>query len=103
MDPEIVELKRMVAESLEIAKDTNKAVHSLRRNARWAAVFRVIYWIVILGLLGVSFTFLTPYLTQLEQMYSSLQTGVNTVQTTTSGAQNYLQNVQNAVKKIPAL
>ena len=102
-EQDIEELKRMVAESLEIAKDTNKAVHSLRRSARFEMVSRVIYWIIILGILGVSYTFVTPYLTQLEQAYSSLQSNLNKAQTTTTGAQNYLQNVQNAVKKIPAL
>ncbi len=101
-EQDITELKRMVAESLEIAKDTNRTVHALRRNARFEMVSRVIYWIIILGILGVSYTFITPYLTQLEQAYRSLQSSVNKAQTTTTGAQNYLQNVQDAVKKLPA-
>ena len=97
MDPEIQELKTMVQKNLELAADTNRAVHGMRRNARIAGFFRIVYWLVIIGVLGASYYFyVAPYVSKLEGVFQQTQN-------TSSQAQSYLKNLEQSVQKFISL
>ncbi len=97
MDPEIQELKTLVQKNLEVSADTNRAVRGMRRNARIAGFFRIVYWLVIIGVLGASYYFyVAPYVSKLEGVFQQTQN-------TSAQAQSYLQNIEQAAQKLISL
>jgi hypothetical protein len=44
------ELKSLLEENLQISKENNKMLHKMRRAARWAFLWRILLWAIILGL-----------------------------------------------------
>ena len=92
MDSEIEELKRAVAQAVEIAKDTNHRVRKMESRARWGTFFHVMYWVAIVAMFVVSYMFVSPYVNQLMSAYAGLQSGVTDVQNTASQTQSFLEN-----------
>ncbi len=58
-------------ELLELTRENNKILRSMRRAQRWAAVMRVIYWIILIGVSVGAFYFLQPYLKQVTDLYNN--------------------------------
>ena len=79
VDPEVDELKELVRTNIKLSQDTNRLLHGMRRAAWWGRVFRLLWWVAILGLSGaLYFYFFAPYVEKIVQFYS--------------GAQNILEN-----------
>ncbi len=73
-------------EILELTKENNRILHSLRGAQRRASAFRLLYWLVIIGLGFGAFYYIQPYLEQIMSVYS--------------GAQDSIANIQNASASI---
>ncbi len=69
MDPE---LKSLLKENLRVAEDTNRILRSMRRQARWGLVGKVILWIV---LIIVPLFFLKAYLEPYMELLQGAQGG----------------------------
>lgn len=67
MDPET---KQMLAETLELSRENNKMLRSLRNSQRWASIMRVLYWVAIIGISIGAFYFVEPYLKNLLNIYT---------------------------------
>ena len=90
MNPEIDELKELVRHQTALTEDTNRVVHNLRRNARWSMVFRTIYWLIIILLIGGSYYFyIAPYVSRFEQFYQNLQSGTQQAQNEENAFQQF--------------
>lgn len=63
MDPES---KKLLEEVHELAKENNKMLHKMRRAQRYAALMRVAYWFVIIGLGVGAFYFIQPYIDAIQ-------------------------------------
>jgi hypothetical protein len=48
-------------ELLDLTRENNELLHDLRGRARWALVFRVIYWSLILASVFGVYYYLQPY------------------------------------------
>jgi hypothetical protein len=72
-DPEIEELKKLVQKDIEIGDETRKMVASMRRSARWGIVFQVMYWLLILGVLGAAYYYVSPYVSEVFGFYKEVQ------------------------------
>ena len=75
----------------EIEKENNRILKGLRNTNRWATVFRVFYWIIIIGVSVGAFYFIQPYVDNIFKTYENVQsdllnvkTVVNTVSKTTT-------------------
>lgn len=56
------EEKSLLIRTHALAEENNLLLRRLRRSNRWSIAFRVVYWVIILGLgWGLYYTFL-PYL-----------------------------------------
>ena len=73
------ELKGLLVKNIKLAEENNQLLLGMRRSARWAAFFRLVYWLVILGGLGVSYYFVQPYLMTVLNTYEQIQGGVNEI------------------------
>ncbi|HEX2792382.1 MAG TPA: hypothetical protein VHO23_01540 [Candidatus Paceibacterota bacterium] len=59
MNEEMAELKDLLEENLEVAKDNNRLLKLIRRDATLGLIAKVVLWLV---LLGVPLLFLGSYL-----------------------------------------
>jgi predicted negative regulator of RcsB-dependent stress response len=72
MEPEKnVQEKSDMTELLELTRENNRILKSLRRIHRWNVFFRVVYWIIIVGIAVGAFYFLQPYVDQFKSISGS--------------------------------
>jgi hypothetical protein len=72
MDTEIEDLKQEVAELKEVVADTNKTLHGMRRSQRWGTIFRIVWWLTIVGVTGAAYYyFVQPYVEQVMSTYDN--------------------------------
>jgi len=67
------EEKRLLEETAKLAKENNVILRKMRRSAIWGSIFKVIYWLVILGGLAVSWYYIEPYINTILEMYEQVQ------------------------------
>jgi len=67
------ELLGAIKEVKALAEDNNKILHGMRRNARIARVWRIFYWLIILGTGVASYYYLQPYINSMTQAYKNIQ------------------------------
>lgn len=63
------DLKKMVEESLELSKENNKILRSMRRAARWGNAFRIFYWIIIIASMLGAYYYFQPFIQVFEKQY----------------------------------
>jgi len=72
---------REMRELLELTRENNKLLHKMRRHAIIGSIMRLFYWTLILGgPIVLYYYFLQPYIDQLLEVYSGVQSGVDDVQ-----------------------
>jgi hypothetical protein len=68
------DIYRMTERQLELAEDTNRVVHSMRRGQRWHTIFQIIWWLTIVGISGYTYiTYVQPYVGQIMSAYGNAQ------------------------------
>ena len=71
---------REMRELLELTRENNKLLHKMRRHAIIGSIMRLFYWTLILGgPIVLYYYFLQPYIDQLLEVYSGVQSGVDDV------------------------
>ena len=74
-------------ELLELTRENNKILRSMRRTQRWSSFFTYVYWLVILGSIFGVYYYFQP----------TIQKYVKTLQTSAG----ILQQLENAVGSVP--
>src|SRR3989338_9321525 len=90
---EIEELKELVEKDLKLNAETNQMVHQIRRSARWGVFFQALYWLLILGVLGASYYYISPYISKIFDVYQNIQH-------TSTQSQNFFENLQETFGKL---
>jgi hypothetical protein len=73
--------KELLQKTYDLSVENHKMLRGIRNSNRWASVFRVIYWILIIGVSIGSFIYLQPYVNNILNAYQSIQGDLNTVKT----------------------
>jgi hypothetical protein len=76
MDPET---KKMLEENLRLSKENNDILKKMVRIHRWTQIYRVIYWVLILGASFGAYYFIQPYIDSLLNYYGSVSDSVDTI------------------------
>jgi hypothetical protein len=76
MTPEERALLQRMAQTVE---ENNEILHGIRSSMRWARVWRVVYWTVIIGSAVGAYWFIQPYIDTLLGLYTNAQTNINTM------------------------
>ena len=71
MDPES---KQLLQENLELARENNRMLHSVRGVQKRQAFMRIVYWLIIIGIGIYSFYLLQPYIAQMQSFIKSTGT-----------------------------
>ena len=66
MDPES---KKLLEETLELAKENNKMLHSMKRSMQMARVMSFLYWAFIIGSAVGAYYLIQPYVDQFKSVY----------------------------------
>lgn len=98
------ETKKLLMESIELSKQNNAMLTRLIRNQKWLAIYRVVYWtIIILSSVG-AYYFIQPYFSSILSVYSGgMSTNGNGVSFTDmvknlsdrQQLQNFVESVEN--------
>ncbi|MBX4189029.1 hypothetical protein KW785_00340 [Candidatus Parcubacteria bacterium] len=64
----------MLERALKLSEENNKILRKMQRTARWAAVWGVIKFLVLIIPLIVGYLYLEPYLKGLEPLFKQAQT-----------------------------
>ncbi len=70
------EEKELLKRTLELAKENNQMLHSIKRQMLWGRIFRVIYWVVIVGAAIGIYYYIDPYINDAIDAYGSLKSNV---------------------------
>jgi hypothetical protein len=76
MNPEEKELLQKVH---ELSQENSRILHGIRRSHRWSTIFRVVYWIIIIGASIAGYYYVQPYINAAINAYKGIQTGINNV------------------------
>lgn len=63
----------LLEKTYELAKENNKILKSIQRKERFGTIVRVIKWAFIVIFLVWSYSFIQPFLDQLQAVYSGIQ------------------------------
>lgn len=77
MDPE---LKALVKENLKLARETHDLVEKMHSAQKWGRFFRILYWVILIGISVGAFYFLQGPLMQLIDTYQGLLGGIEKAQ-----------------------
>ena len=77
MDPEDKELLR---ETAELTRKNNKILKNIQSAMRWGRVFRIVYWIIIIGSMLGAYYFLEPYFRSVLGTYKGIMGGIGKTQ-----------------------
>jgi len=83
IDPE---LRKMVDENLELSRENNKLLHKLHHTVIWGRVFRVLYWVVIIGITMGAYYFIQPVI----DGFQGLLGGTENIQKTSESVPNII-------------
>ncbi len=67
------EEKEMLKKTLELSQENNKILHSMRRQMLTGRIFRVIYWVVIIGAAVGVYYYITPYIDSAISAYGNVK------------------------------
>ena len=94
------EEKSLLERTYTLSVENNLILRSMRRTARIAAVMRVIYWVVIIGLSIGAYYVIQPYVNMLIDSLMQLQGSVKSIQGMQDSSGS-IDTVLNAIKSLP--
>ncbi len=90
------EIKNLLKEDVEISRESLKILKSIRRANRLSMAFKIVYWLIILGIVAGVYYFVEPYIRgavgavqQVQQMIP----GNNKVNGTQNTSSDLLKNL----------
>lgn len=69
MDPDIERLESQIEENRKLLEENNHILRKLHRSVIWGRIFKIIYWVVIIGVAIGAFYFIQPYIESLRDTY----------------------------------
>ena len=71
--------KQKLDQALDLAEENNLMLRKMVRNMRFARLFKIVYWIIIISIsLGALF-FVQPYVNQILAVYGNIQDAAQSV------------------------
>jgi len=74
------EERDLLTKSIKLSEENNKMLRRMRRNARFAVVWKIFYWAVIIGLSYGTYVYFEPYIKQARDLSATIQKDVGSIQ-----------------------
>ena len=65
------ESKKLLQDTLELSKENNQMLQSMRRSMRIARLMSIVYWVFIIGSAVGAYYFIQPYVDEVIGIYGS--------------------------------
>jgi hypothetical protein len=65
--------RKLLLKSIEMAEDNNRLLKKIWRVHRWGRAFKLIYWVIIIGIAVGAFYFLDPYIKAIKSQYDTIR------------------------------
>ncbi|MFP4022609.1 MAG: hypothetical protein ACLFTS_02060, partial [Candidatus Paceibacterota bacterium] len=62
-----------LADVHELVRENNKMLRQMRDAQRRAGFFKILYWVIIVGVALIAYLYIEPYLDDLEALYTEAQ------------------------------
>ena len=90
MDPSFnPEFKKILEKNLKLSEENNKILKKIHGSIKWGRVFKLLYWLFIIGTAVGAYYFLQPFIESAQGTLDSLTGG--------------LEGIQNIGQQIPDL
>jgi len=100
------DLKNLIRENIRIAEDNNRLLRKIVSANRWARIFKLLYWVIIIGSMVGVYYYIQPVLINMLDTYQGLVSGVQNIQKageTVGGAVNPNNISPDLIDKIKKL
>lgn len=74
------DLKNLIRENIRIAEDNNRLLRKIVSASRWARIFKLIYWIIIIGSMVGAYYYIQPVFINMLDTYQGLVSEVQNIQ-----------------------
>ena len=65
--------RKMIKRTLALAEENNKILKKLHRSLKWSRFFRMIYWLVVLGITLGAYYYIQPYIDNTVSLFDSIK------------------------------
>lgn len=65
--------KAMLKKALELSQENNKMLHSIKKQMLVGRIFRIVYWIVIIGVAIGVYYYVDPYIESAINAYGNVK------------------------------
>ncbi len=69
--------KDMLKRALELSEQNNEMLRGMRRSMRIGMIFKVVYWLIVIGLAVGAYYFIQPFFDQVIDSYYEIQTSLH--------------------------
>lgn len=66
------EEKELIRKTFSLAEENNRMLRKMRTSMRVGRIFRILYWIIVIGITIGAFYYIQPYIDQLMGVYSGI-------------------------------
>jgi len=67
-----VEQQQLTKRLVELAEENNKLLRKLHHSLMFGRVFRILYWVIIIGIGFGALYFLQPYIDSVQNLYNNV-------------------------------
>jgi hypothetical protein len=89
------QIKKLLEENLELAKENNGMLKRLRNAQRWATLYRIFYIVFMIGIVYGGYYLVQPYIKSLINTYDQTVSGYQKIKDLEA---NFGANIQDIVK-----
>lgn len=79
------ESKKLLEQTLELAEENNKMLHSLKRHMQVSRIVSIVYWVFIIGSALGAYYLVQPYVDQVIGVYNGATEKVNSINSKLDG------------------
>lgn len=85
--------KDLLEKTYELSKENNNILRGIRSSNRWSMFFRILYWIIIIGIAVGAFYYVQPYIDMVLKAYGSIKGDLNNAKSVVDTASKALNSL----------
>ena len=71
--------EKKIEELLDLERDNNRMLRSMRRSIVLGNIMTVIYWLIVIGGIGWTYYYFQPYVKQYINLYDTAMSAIDTL------------------------
>ncbi|TSD02651.1 MAG: Uncharacterized protein Athens071416_587 [Parcubacteria group bacterium Athens0714_16] len=84
--------KELLEETYKLSEENNSILRKMRRSVIYDRIFRIIYWLIALGLATSLYYFIQPYTDKIVDVYKTVMTSIQKLKSVSDSIPNVPNN-----------